>query len=315
MFSSDPVHVDHPLADPVHLTWWGAGTWEIEIGDVTLAVDPYLNPTSGVDHALVTHEHNDHCHVPTLRALLDDGLEELIVSRPCLFDSQHWFASPELPLLDEFDPTVLFPKYYQKTVIGGERNDKPKWQEPAHATNQVPSELDLGPVRITAVEAPGEEPNISAPHEIIGPVANLAYLIEDTRSDFSILALGDIRTPYPEMLEFADEVDMVLYPLGKPLSTHDDPLDYQIKTDMLFLDLLQPDYLVPGHYRHEGDYPIPKAYDESDPDEYRFLIGHGFPSVDDPDRYVDALRDAIDAAPEVETDVLPLRAGKRYTLE
>ncbi|MFC7205315.1 MBL fold metallo-hydrolase [Haloferax namakaokahaiae] len=314
MFASNPVQLNPTLSEPIHLTWWGAGTWEIDIDGITIAVDPYLNPTSGVDYALVTHEHNDHCHAPTLRTLLDDGLEELIVSRPCLFDSEHWFASPELPLLDEFDPTVLFPKYYQKTMIGGERNDKPKWQESTGPT-QVPSEIEFGPVRITAVEAPGEEPNISAPHEIIGPVANLAYLIEDTRNDFTILALGDIRTPYPEMLEFADEVDMVLYPLGKPLSRHDDPLEYQIKTDMLFLDLLQPDYLIPGHYRHEGDYPVPKAYDETDTDEYKFLIGHGFPTVENPNRYIEKLRDTIAETPSVQTETFPIRAGKQYTIE
>lgn len=315
MFASDPLQLEESLNHPIQITWWGAGTWEISIGEVTLAVDPYLNPTSGVDYALVTHEHNDHCHTPTLRALLDNGLEDLIVSRPCMFESEHWFASNGLPLLDEFDPTVLFPKYYQKIMIGGERNDKPKWQEPKGSTNQVPSEIDLGPVRVTAVEASGEEPNISASHEIVGPIANLAYLIEDTRNDFTILALGDLRTPYPEMMEYAGEADMVLYPLGKPLSRHDDPLEYQIKTDMLFLDLLQPSYLIPGHYRHDGEYPIPKNFDDEDTDEYKFLIGHGFPSVDNPEEYLRTLEESISDSNKVQTEILPIQAGKEYTLE
>ncbi len=232
-----------------------------------------------------------------------------------MFDSNHWFASPELPLLDEFDPTVLFPKYYQRIMIGGDRNDKPKWQEPKGNTSQVPTQLELGPVQITAVESSGEEPNISAPHEIVGPIANLGYLIEDTRNNFTILAVGDLRTPYPDMLKYASEVDLVLYPIGKPLSRHDDPLDYQIKTDLFFLDLLQPEYLVPGHYRHDDPYPIPKNYDKGDTDEYKFLIGHGFPSIDDPEEYFDALRNSIDRTNQVETQVLPIKAGEEYVLE
>lgn len=315
MFTSSPIEVEQGITAPLSIRWWGAGAWEITAGDTTIAIDPYLNPTSDVEYALITHEHHDHCHVPTLRSLLDDGLNDLIVSRPCMFESEHWFASPELPLLEDFDPTVLFPKYYQKIWRGGKRNDKPKWQEPKSNTTDVPSSIDLGPFHITAVESPGEEPNISASHEIVGPVANLGYLIEDTRNEFTILALGDIRTPYPEMLEYAGQSDMVLYPLGKPLSRHDDPLEYQIKTDLFFLDLLQPRYLLPGHYRHEGDYPIPTEFDAEDPDEYRFLIGHGFPSVDDPERYFNALGDAIQSSKDVSTEVLPVEAGKRYQLQ
>lgn len=315
MFVDSPIHLDETLPDPLHLTWWGAGTWEISAGDTTIAVDPYLNPTSGVDYVLVTHEHNDHCHPPTLRTLQDTEVKKLIVSRPCLFESDHWFASSELPLLDEFDPITLYPKYYQKIVRGGERNDKPKWREPASGFTQVPTEIDLGRFHITAVESPGEEPRIPASNEIIGPVANLAYLIEDTKSGFTILALGDIREPYPEMLNFAGEADMVLYPLGKPMSRHDDPLEYQIKTDLFFLDLLEVSYLVPGHYRHGGEYPIPIAYEEGDSDEYRFLVGHGFPSVENPERYIEALQDGIEGYQGINTEVVPIKAGKEYVLE
>ncbi len=313
LFEESPVQIDHEFEEHPQLKWWGAGTWEISVGESTIAIDPYLNPSTGIDYALVTHEHYDHCHEPTLRTLRENGLEELVVARSCMFESEHWYASRDLPLSGDLDPTVLFPRYYQKTIIGSEKNDTPKWQEP-DLGGQPPSEIDLGPFQITAVEAPGEEPAISAPYEITGPYANLGYLIEDTVNDFTIYAMGDLRIPYPEMIEYQNEADLVLYPLGKPFSRDDDPLEYQIWSDIFVLGLFQPNYIVPHHYLHDGDYPLPQKYDEDDPIEYWAHIGHWFPSIDDPEAYVDALRAAIDESPRVDAEVLPLRAGETYEL-
>ncbi len=57
LFSETNLELDHQFHERPELTWWGVGTWKITVDGTTIAIDPYLNPTEGIDYALVKHEH------------------------------------------------------------------------------------------------------------------------------------------------------------------------------------------------------------------------------------------------------------------
>lgn len=304
-FHQGPVEIDGDFEESPEFAWLGCAAVTYSVGDATIAIDPYLGPSDGVNYVLCTHEHYDHCHVPTIRTLQDDdAFEELVVSRSCVLPSTHFYASSDVPLDQDLEPTVMYPEHFQTT----DHNGLPKWEDPGKLGGSPPTEIDLGPFHITAVEAPGEEADLPSYSAVSGPIAQLGYLITDTINDFTIYHAGDLRLPYPEMMNFREDVDMVLYPPGKVYSHDQDPLEYQIKSDVFTLELIDPDYLVPIHYRHEGDYPIPKDYDKNEPIEVQ-VKKHQFPTIGNPSEYFDALEAATE---HLGTKVVPLAAGHEY---
>ena len=71
----------------VFMRWWGCGAFEVLMGDVNIAFDPYLfneNLKSAepiYDYIFISHEHFDHCHPPTLLKLCQgDRFKKLFVS-------------------------------------------------------------------------------------------------------------------------------------------------------------------------------------------------------------------------------------------
>src|SRR5579859_4686835 len=74
------------------ITWWGCAGIELAVGNDRLLFDPYLQPAEPrVQHIVISHEHYDHCHGPTLRRLTEPGgaFQFLLASRAC-------FHAPEL---------------------------------------------------------------------------------------------------------------------------------------------------------------------------------------------------------------------------
>ncbi len=171
-----------------------------------------------------------------------------------------------------------------------------------------------GPFRITAVEAPGEEVNLLRDANNSGLVAQLGYLVEDTVNDFTIYAIGDLRVPYPELIECQNEANLVLCPIGKPFGRDGDPLEYQMKFAHFVVDLIQPRYIVPHHYLHDGEYPVPQDFDDTDPIEVSAHRGNWFPTVENPAEHITALREKIAGSNSVDAEVLPFRAGITHRL-
>lgn len=309
---SEKYHVDGPIdvsadVDGVSsVTWWGCGAVELTVDGTTLAIDPYLNPTEDVDFIFCTHEHYDHCHVPTIHQLQEDEtFDGLYVSRSCVLPSTHFYAAPEVPLDKELEPTVLYPEHYQHYDFNG----LPKWDDAGKLGGSPPTSVEVGPFQVTAVEAPGEEADLPSYSAVSGPIAQLGYLITDTINDVTYYHTGDLRLPYPEMCEFDVDVDVVFYPPGKVYSHDHDPLEYQLASDAFTLELFNPEYLVPVHYRHD-DYPVPKEYDESEPIEVQ-VTKHQFPTIDNPDEYFEGLQSRIES---LGIEVLPIAAGEEYDI-
>lgn len=301
----DTLAFDREVSTEAHLTWWGCSSVEITTGNTTLVVDPYQQPTQGVDHVFVTHEHYDHCHVPTIERFVD-GLEGLYVSRSCAFDSELFYASPDLPLPRRLDAQVLYPEIVERV---DPHTETTKWPTYDPENNETPpTQVECGPFSVTAVEAPGEEAQIPGASVVSGPLAQLSYLIRDNRNDITYYHAGDIRRAYAGLHEIRGQVDVLFFPIGMVNSCHGDPLSFQIRSDVFFIDVINPEYVVPIHYTHGGEYPLDTQAENTDPIEVQVQDGL-LPAVDDPERYIKSLKNAVDGS-----RVVPTQAGTRVAI-
>jgi hypothetical protein len=73
------------------LRWSGCGAFEVRLGDVNVAFDPYLfgenlfRAEPIYDYIFITHEHFDHCHPKSLRQLCRGRrFKRLFVSPGCV---------------------------------------------------------------------------------------------------------------------------------------------------------------------------------------------------------------------------------------
>ena len=114
--------------DKIYLRWWGCGAFDILLGDVNIAIDPYLfgdnldNAEPIYDYIFISHEHFDHCHPQTLRQLCrGPRFKTLFVNSGCLtpnepIDESYSGAafSRDLPIdqhIDRDKIQLLYPKY------------------------------------------------------------------------------------------------------------------------------------------------------------------------------------------------------------
>lgn len=268
----------------VTLTWWGCATIVIESGERAIAIDPYLYPTDPrYEYVFCTHEHYDHAYPPTMERLCNGGrFRKAILTRSCTLPSTLFYAR-QITFLDPERMVIFYPKYYDLS--------RPR-EFPG------PTELDLDGWHVEGVESPGEEPSVPVP--VAGPIPQVGYLIQETRSGISFLHPGDMHRTYPELAELRGRVDFLFLPIGK----------LGLVEDAKALEFIRPRYIVPIHYRYDEDYPIPKLYRDDEPIEQK-VLGHHFPSPNDPDAYIAEVH-AL-AAP-LDIQVLSLRAGITYEL-
>ena len=94
------------------MRWWGCGAFEVILGDVNIAFDPYLfneNLESAepiYDYIFISHEHFDHCHPPTLQKLCQGGM-------PCP-GQEHLTAMESQGVDSAVDPACIHGAVYFK---------------------------------------------------------------------------------------------------------------------------------------------------------------------------------------------------------
>ena len=271
--------------DSIHLTWWGCGAFDIHFGDVNVAVDPYLfgenleRAEPIFDYIFISHEHFDHCHPKTLRRLCrGPRFKKLFANIGCLtpnepVDENYGTAaySRDLPI-DKHIPSekiqIVYPKYL------------------ADDTRRFPGpfEFDLGPLHVEAVES-GENARPDLP--------TCGYLITHTERGVSFYHTGDLQKTFPALENLKGRVDFLIHMKTgvKKGAEHDEAFG-----DLL--DLVQPGFLVPTHYRTDrASDPVPE--------------GHWPMNLTDVNAYIEDLR----ARAEGKTKILPFTAGVSYEVE
>lgn len=86
------------MPDELALRWVGNAGWLIESGELLIATDLDLDPAEKIDEppvtaaelagaldaVLITHQHGDHCNLPTLRVLARESRCVFVLPRTCL---------------------------------------------------------------------------------------------------------------------------------------------------------------------------------------------------------------------------------------
>jgi L-ascorbate metabolism protein UlaG (beta-lactamase superfamily) len=267
--------------ESIHLRWWGCGAFDILFGDVNIAIDPYLfnehleNAEPIYDYIFISHEHFDHCHPDTLKKLCrGERFKKLFVNVGCM--------KPNEPIAEHYGDAAFARDLPIDQHIPHDKIQilYPKYQVDPSLTFPGPFEVDLGPVKVEAVES-GENSRPDLP--------TCGYLFTHTEKDVSVYHMGDLHNNYPALSALQGRVDFLVHmKLGWK------------KWDVFneFLDLVQPRYLIPTHYRtdRKAD-PIPE--------------GHWPPNIDDPFAFIEDLRDHIGD----KTKILPFTAGVPYEIE
>ncbi len=188
------------------LRWWGCGAFDVILGDVNIAFDPYLfnENLEGAepiyDYIFISHEHFDHCHPPTLQKLCrGDRFKKIFVSSGCVtpaqpIDKTYGDAAFErdLPItkyLPEEKVQVLYPKYLNDSQGEGRRFPGP-------------FEADLGAIQVETIES-GESAH---PH-----IPTCGYLVTHKAKNISVLHTGDLHTPYPALKNIQGRVDFFIH--------------------------------------------------------------------------------------------------------
>lgn len=270
--------------ESIYLKWWGCGGFEILLGDVNIAVDPYLfgadldNAEPIYDYIFISHEHFDHCHPKTLRKLCQgERFKKLFVSIGCLVYGQNHPLYEELLPVDKHVPREKVQEVYPKYLADEERSFP------------GPFELDLGPIQVEAFES-GESASPDLP--------TCGYLITHKEKEVSFFHTGDPRAPYPGLANLRGRVDFLIHmKLGLGSAPgHSRPRNFEVLSQ--FLDYIEPRFLIPIHYRTDR---------KSDPIPDR----HWPPNIDDPFAFIEDLREGIGDR----TRILPFTAGVQYEVE
>ena len=269
------------MADSIFLKWPACGAFEIVLGDVNIAIDPYLfgealeNAQPVFDYIFISHEHFDHCHPKTLKKLCrGDRFKKLYVNIGCLtpvepVDEHYGDAAfgRDLPIdkhISAENVQAIYPKYKD--------DDDRAWPEPC--------ELDLGPILVEAVES-GEQARPD--------LVTCGYLITHKEKNVSFYHTGDLHKSFPAMENLRGRVDYLIH-----MKTYVGEWD-QFRE---WLETIQPRYFIPIHYRTDRESePVP--------------AGHWPPNLTDVNAYLEDLRQHLPAGVEM----LPFTAGVEYEVE
>ena len=274
----------------IFLRWSGCGAFEVRLGDVNIAFDPYLfgenleRAEPIYDYIFITHEHFDHCHPRSLRRLCrGERFKTLFVTPGCVDPArpiQEKYGDAafdrDLPItkhVPEDKVRVLYPKYLDNRP--GETHSLPG-----------PFEVDLGSLHVETIES-GESQRPDLP--------TCGYLVTHTTKCVSFLHTGDLTVPYPSLQEIRGQVDFFIH-MKMGLTEWQGP--DRSENLLQFLDWVRPRYMIPIHYRTDrAAEPVPE--------------GHWPPNVTDVEAFVESIREMVGDR----TRVLPFTAGVEYEVE
>jgi hypothetical protein len=156
----------------------------------------------------------------------------------------------------------------------------PKYRTDDARTFPGPFACDLGAVQVEAVES-GENARPDLP--------TCGYLITYIEKDISFYHTGDLHATYPALGNLKGRVDYLIH------------MKTGLKNWPVFahlLDLVQPRFLIPTHYRTDRKTdPIPE--------------GHWPPDVTDVNAFIESIREHASDR----TQILPFTAGVQYEIE
>ncbi len=269
------------MGESIYLKWPACGAFEIKLGDVNVAVDPYLfGPALEAaepifDYIFISHEHFDHCHPKTLLKLCrGDRFKKLFVNIGCLtpnepVDENYGDAAfaRDLPITKHIPADkvqAIYPKYCD--------DDDRSWPGPF--------EVDLGPIHVEAIES-GEQ---ASPD-----LVTCGYLITHKEKGISFYHTGDLHKSFPSMEKLRGRVDFLIH-----MKTYDRrPGEFA-----RWLEMIQPRCLIPTHYRTDRESePVP--------------AGHWPPNLTDVNAYLEDLRQHLPDG----VRLLPFTAGVEYEIE
>ncbi len=276
--------------ESIFLRWSGCGAFEVRMGDVNFAFDPYLfgeNLEAAepiYDYIFITHEHFDHCHPETLRRLCrGERFKTLFVSPGCItparpIDENYGDAAfdRDLPItkhIPEEKVQVIYPKYLNRR-LGEDR------------LFSGPFEADLGSLQVETIES-GENQSPELP--------TCGYLVTHKEQEVSFLHTGDLLESYPALQEIQGGVDFFIHmKMGLTEWQGADRSEALLE----FLDRVQPRFMIPTHYRTDrAADPVPE--------------GHWPPNVTDVAGFIEWIRETVGER----TRVLPFTAGVEYEVE
>ncbi len=274
----------------IFLRWSGCGAFEIRLGDVNVAFDPYLfgehleRAEPIYDYIFITHEHFDHCHPKSLRQLCRGRrFKTLFVSPGCVeparpIDQNYGDAAFErdLPItkhVPDEKVQVLYPKHCNSQH--GEDRRFPG-----------PVQVDLGKLQVETIES-GESQRPDLP--------TCGYLVTHKEKQVSFLHTGDLTEPYPALQEIQGRVDYFIH-MKMGLTEWQGP--DRSENLLRFLDWVRPRFTIPIHYRTDrASEPVP--------------AGHWPPDVTDVMGFIEWIRETVGDR----TQVLPFTAGVEYEVE
>lgn len=107
--------------------WWECATVELNISGTTILIDPFFPFYRKTNVILITHSHGDHCHIPTIKKVIEvsgDELGLIVGSKQCEKQFNE-FIIPQENLADRWEvimhkglTIVTVPSYEGVTDIG-----------------------------------------------------------------------------------------------------------------------------------------------------------------------------------------------------
>ena len=282
------------MTEHMYLKWWGCGAFDILMDDVNIAVDPYLfgdnlkDAEPIYDYIFISHEHFDHCHPKSLEKLCTGTrFKRLYVCPGCVY--------PNVPIAENYGHAALerdlpITKFVAEDKISivypGVRDDSQTGRSWAGKTGKRdlpgPHTLDLGEIEVEVMES-GENQRAD--------LTTNGYLVRHKSAGVSVLHIGDLHDPYPELEQLRGRVDFLVH-MKVGVRT---PGDEGLARLRQFTDLIRPRYFIPIHYRTDrASDPIPP--------------GNWPPDVTDVAAFIESMRGAIGDL----TTILPFTAGEKY---
>lgn len=285
------------MSSRINLRWWGCGAFDILSDEVNVAFDPYLfgdnldNAEPIYDYIFISHEHFDHCHPKSLEKLCaGDRFKHLYVCPGCIH--------PNVPIAENYGHAALerdlpITRYVAEdkttTVYPGIRDDLQTGRTWEGTTGKRelpgPHSLDLGEIEVEIIES-GENQRAD--------LTTNGYLVHYKTSNLSVLHIGDLHEPYPELQKLRGRVDFLVH-MKVGVRTPGKEGNHKLRR---LADLIRPRYFIPIHYRTDRlSDPIPR--------------GNWPPDVTDVAAYIENMRAAVGER----TTVLPFTAGVKYEVE
>ncbi len=308
----------------VSVTWTGSAGFTLEFGETVIAVDPYLHVDERTRFVLITHDHYDHCHPPTLRRIVaGPRFERILIPR-------------SVARLGELDSPIS--ESGRKGGLGFVPPDRVTVVAPLHRrfprrSYAEPGRLRLGPVAVETVdsgERPWRErpaggdtwPDDRGPFVGLHAYPNVGYLVSDQESGFTIYHPGDLQEVFDAHRDLRGHVDVLLMPHGK-----------LVGREISLIDAIRPRRVLPMHHRVDSpDFPVPISVGAEDlecvsivtgapdrpasvaefrADQQRLIDGHWYPTPIPPMDRIRSLRSEFAA---LGAELVEIRAGERVRL-